>query len=91
MDREKVIKELGDSLKNQHCGFVDGVGDVYAVSDETIKNILALLKEQEAIEPIVHPETKYHYEIKECGACGTLLTRGARFCSKCGRQVKRDV
>ena len=49
MDREKVIKELDDSLKNQHCGFVDGVGDVYAVSDETIKNIIVLLKEQDGI------------------------------------------
>ena len=46
---EKVIQELDDSLKNQHCGFVDGIGDVYAVSEETIKNIIALLKEQDGI------------------------------------------
>lgn len=47
MDREKVIQALDDSLKNQHCGFVDGVGDVYAVSEETIKDILELLKWQQ--------------------------------------------
>ena len=46
---EKVIKELDDSLKNQHCGFIDGVGDVYAVSEETIKDIITLLKEQDGI------------------------------------------
>lgn len=46
---EKVIKEFDYSLKNQHCGFVDGVGDVYAVSEETIRNVIALLKEQESI------------------------------------------
>lgn len=44
-DREKVIQELDDSLKNQHCGFIDGVGNVYAVSEETIRNVIALLKE----------------------------------------------
>lgn len=57
---------------------------------ELATSIEELLKEKEAVEPIVHPETKYHHEYKECGACGAFLTRGARFCSKCGRQVNRE-
>ena len=44
---DKVKQSLEDSLKNQHCGFIDGVGDVYAVSEETIKDVLELLKEQQ--------------------------------------------
>ena len=51
-DREKVIQELVDSLKNQHCGFIDGVGDVYAVSEETIKNIITLLNEKGIVKPV---------------------------------------
>lgn len=46
MDSNKIIQVLDDSLKNLHCGFVDGIGDVYAVSEQTIKNIIAILKEQ---------------------------------------------
>lgn len=47
-DRESVMQALRDSLKNQHCGFIEGVGNVYAVSEETINDTLELLKEQEA-------------------------------------------
>ena len=47
MDREKVINELNDCLENQHISFMDGVGDIYAVSEETIRNVIALLKEKE--------------------------------------------
>ena len=44
-----MINSLNDSLENLHTGFIDGVGDVYAVSGETIKNIIAMLKKQEAV------------------------------------------
>lgn len=73
IDKEKVIQALDDSLKNQHCGFVDGVGDVYAVSEETIRNAIVLLKEQEAmIKPTKCP-------------CGELFdAKDSSFCPKCG-------
>lgn len=45
---EKVIKELEDSLANQGCGYMDGVGELYAVSGENLQNAIDLLKEQEA-------------------------------------------
>ena len=65
-DREKVIQALDDSLKNQHCGFVDGVGDVYAVSEETIKNIIALLKEQdERLRKMQKDKNKLCIEVSE--------------------------
>ena len=47
MDKESVMQALQDSLRNQHCGFIEGVGNVYAVSEETINKTLELLKEQE--------------------------------------------
>lgn len=55
MDMEKVIKELNDCLENQHISFMDGVGDIYAVSEETIRKVIALLKEQQGeIENLKH-------------------------------------
>ena len=47
-DREKVIKGLEDSLANMGCGYMDGVGELYAVSGENLQNAIALLKEQGA-------------------------------------------
>lgn len=86
MERNKAIQELDDSLKNQHCGFVDGVGDVYAVSGETIKNIIALLKEQEAVEPTCT------YNLPHCGKCGKqipiLAGIESNYCISCGQAVK---
>ena len=47
IDRESVMQAMKDSLRNQHCGFIEGIGNVYAVSEETINDTLELLKEQE--------------------------------------------
>ena len=93
IDREKVIQELNDSLKNLHCGFVDCVGDVYAVSEETIKNIIDLLKEQEAVKPIRDDG------IYRCGNCKQVcvgyevefthrIIKVENYCHKCGKAVK---
>ena len=61
-DRKSVMHSLKDSLKNLHCGFVEGIGNVYAVSEETINNAIALLKEQET-------ENLY-----KCPNCGTWVS-----------------
>ena len=49
-DKESVMQALKDSLRNQHCGFIENVGNVYALSEETINDTLELLKEQEDLE-----------------------------------------
>ena len=56
MDREKVIKGLEDSFANQGCGYMDGVGELYAVSGEDLQNALVLLKEQEEREKAICKE-----------------------------------
>ena len=93
-DREKVIEGLSDSLKNLHCGFIDGVGDVYAVSDETIKNIIAMLKEQDAVTPVLDERTG---RIWLCGNCRSYVgfedndphdpNEFDKYCRECGRRV----
>ena len=65
-DREKIVNELNDCLENQHISFIDGVGDIYAVSEETIRNALALMKEQEeTICAYTELLIKYGYEFTE--------------------------
>jgi len=85
-----IINNLNDSLKNQHIAFMDGVGDIYAVSEETIKNIITLLKEPEAVEPVTQssiydPDTWFFV----CGSCKKgVIDRGDKFCRWCGQAVK---
>lgn len=74
-DREKVIQSMEDSLKNQHCGFIEDVGNVYAVSEEIINETLELLKE--AVKP------KWYKGIPFCGVCARTLDH----CPFCGRRV----
>lgn len=46
-DREKVIAGFEDSLANNGCGFMDGIGELFAVSGEDLQNAITLLKAQE--------------------------------------------
>ena len=46
-EREKVIAGFEDSLANNGCGFMDGIGELFAVSGEDLQNAIALLKAQE--------------------------------------------
>ena len=62
-DIEKVIKGLEDSLTNQGCGFMDGVGELYAVSGEDLQNAIALLKEQQSVIECLKGKIKrYEFE-----------------------------
>lgn len=89
MDTKKIIQELDDSLKNQHCGFVDGIGDVYAVSEETIKNIIALLKKQEK-ETVISINGFGSRVGAWCPNCQSVLhyEHNQLFCGKCGQAVE---
>ena len=84
-DGEKVIKGLEDSLANQGCGYMDGVGELYAVSGEDLQNAIALLKEQEAVEPVKQIEQT---EWTVCGNCRNHLISKWIFCPYCGKLVK---
>jgi len=65
MDGEKVIKGLEDSLANQGCGYMDGVGELYAVSGEDLQNALAMLKEQEHKDKMYHALEEDWKKLKE--------------------------
>ena len=90
MDREKVIKEYEDFVNGYEC-FCSSDDYVY----EMHKAVLALLKEQDAVEP------KFVRNEWRCGACGHVvltycfdINEGemgkvmANYCPSCGRAVK---
>ena len=91
-DREKVIKGL-EILMNG-CEYIDCDDCCFYIStkptrcglreEQIQEEALALLKEQEAVEPTWQQGKAY------CGSCGRRipLKIGARFCHKCGQAVK---
>lgn len=83
MDREKVIKDL------EFC-----VNGHFKVELSLATKILAMLKEQDAVEPkeIVNE----HFPIGDyrrtigwlCGKCGKAIMGNGQYCSYCGTKVK---
>lgn len=91
-DREMVVSEF------ERCIGLFSPADT---SDEyficVCKRALELLKEQEAVKPIVDqyalPRTMYTVQfIKKyyCGICNEEITRNNVYCHKCGRKVEWD-
>lgn len=74
IDREKVINALEDY--EPYAREFDSL----SVYGWVVLDALALLKEQEAVEPIWSCGKPF------CGACG-LRIHGGKFCSKCGKPI----
>jgi len=85
-DREKVIR-----LIEEEISVCESVNQCYRTIDlPALRDILALLKEQEAVEP--KTDDAWPSRIKTCGACGTCLFAVGdykpKYCAECGRVVK---
>lgn len=80
-DREKVIR-----LIEEEISVCESVNQCYRTIDlPALRDILALLKEQEAVVPNpVHNSFRWF----ACGKCDCSITREDRFCPRCGRPVK---
>ena len=90
MDMEQIIEGL-EKAKNVIEQWIP-IFEQYnspAVIDEAIE----LLKEQEAVEPIITPwleneDGEVIIEKKECGRCGYhFFTEKPNYCENCGRPV----
>ena len=87
-DREKVLKALEHHKKTAVCN-----GCPYAEDSDTTEgycpvydDAIALLREQEAVEPYDSPPGYYR-----CGNCGTHVYKygeQGKYCPRCGRKVK---
>ena len=91
-DREKVIRELKAARlffemgSNRSDGVVGNLGCKSGM--KYIDDALALLKEQEAVEPemIVLNEIDRIYRCPKCHKC--LFYEKQKFCDHCGKAVK---
>ena len=88
-DREKVIKRLKECLSASCRGF-----STCPYSDnewDAVETALALLREQEPVEPITAREGRNKYwSYYVCPNCNDDLNYGQKYCCECGRKVKWD-
>ena len=93
IDREKVIKGLefckaSDGTHCPSCPYFDG-----ECTSELCSDVLALLKEQDAVKPkkendgVQEPWTTWWFV---CGNCKEQLNLNDKYCRHCGRVVDWD-
>lgn len=76
---EYIRKEVHD-IASCKCRMLDKVNDA-----------IALLKEQEAVEPILKRQGRNkYYNYYVCRCCNEELFYQQNYCSECGRAVKWD-
>lgn len=105
MDREKVIKGLelceisyDNRCYEKECPYYGQECTVNSIPYELMRDALELLKEQEAVAPVMVPHSlgiAYN-----CGSCGTEIAvirdtvsadyarNSVRYCQRCGKAVK---
>ena len=91
-DREKVIYDIERCV----CHVPDACRDCSHYQDDPeldcmeklLADALALLKEQEAVEPKVIRMNEFGYPVHACGRCGHSITESMNYCSRCGTAVK---
>ena len=79
-DRETIIKGCENWLNNHK-------GENYLLTYSSVVELLALLKEQEAVKV---EKRKEETEWNVCSNCGGHLISKWTFCPYCGRTVKWD-
>lgn len=105
IDREKVIRGLeccmvGDehSPKCEICPYATMGDDTCQTMDALFSDALALLKEQEPVEPVFNAMVETDMSYWVCGACGAFIYGNAyphmakdtmpKYCGYCGKAVK---
>ena len=79
-DREKVIKEFALFIKEFHPACTSE-----GVELDMFGEVLALLKEQEAVEPILKREGRNkYYNYYVCPRCNEEVVYDQNYCSECG-------
>ena len=98
IDMEKVVNGLRHCLLyNGSC--LDYPYDGPNCQNDVLEDVVALLKEQEAVEPYMDYDG---HDVWRCGNCGATIFHiehsqadedwksYAKFCRQCGREVKWD-
>lgn len=89
-DREKYIEVLSNTAKAVKK-FNEDIP--IKISLECIEDILELLKEQEAVKPVITPwsvneDGEVEIAKRECGQCGyQFFTEKPNYCENCGTPI----
>ena len=93
-DREKVIKGLECAIGIRGVKDCDNCPYDYDFNclgcDIVMWDALALLREQEPVEPHVEHDSDDDCWYYGCGACHEAIDYKDKFCRHCGRKVKWD-
>lgn len=88
IDKNEIIQGLHEIVDQKTSdGIVDGV------NQQLISRTLALLKEQEAVEPVITPcavnaDGEVEIAKRECGHCGyQFFTEKPNYCENCGTPI----
>lgn len=84
MIKDRIIESLEYCRKNQKCSDCENCeygGRSFLTCERLADDILVLLKEQEAVEPIVDS-----FLNRRCPKCNAVLK--GKFCFECGQAVK---
>ena len=85
IDREKVIETFKERICT--CSMIGDGFDV-TINWRLADDILALLKEQEAVKPKSKTRHGANAQIQHfCGNCNSMLHGKPKFCSECGKGV----
>ena len=83
-DREKVISQLETDYRDaEHRGWI-----LVPISRRTVKDVLALLKEQEVIPILIREGKNKMYNDYRCPRCDQEIVYEQNYCSECGSVVK---
>ena len=94
IDCEKVIKGLnccsGSDPCANNCPYYDNCGKNYSCTSNLAKDALALLKEQETVEPEIYYVGPDKHKFYRCPVCKMTWYYKGKYCLECGRLVKWD-
>ena len=81
-DRETIIKGCEYWVKNHK-------GEQLLLEYSEVEDLLALLKEQDAVKPKSKSRHgEYPQIVHRCGNCNEVLYRYYKYCPTCGKAVK---
>ena len=80
MDKETVIKGCENWVNNHK-------GENFLLTYSSVVELLAVLKEQNAVEPIIMDHIVFGTS-RQCSKCNQYLFPAGKYCPHCGKVVK---
>ena len=85
-DREKVINDLSECIEHIRFNEFKKI-PFWGNCQIAMMDAVALLKEQEAVEPKAIGMNAFGHPVYACGKCGLLITESMNYCHECGKRI----